>query len=329
MDNLKKIYREACKAYNKGSEHYGTCLKIVAYCQKKLKKEVKFAPYGKFKGTPSVAYHVFSRDEAVSRPVRPDLFITEEAAFIKAHSGLLKILQDSKHVWTKADYDCANQVVYTAIMSLACCYDIWQPKSRKTPGTFFEVFMAGLLQSVFPDAAFSKHISLAKILEKDAVDAGVAAEAAAEEEAEEATKADEGDESSSVSTDVVVGVSGQSGGVVIPLKITTRERVVQPFAHQRILDGAFGEGHYRSLIVCISETQLDKDTNSVNQICVPGTIKLFQKYLAPIGGLYYCDVPQRYAMKDVMQVVNVRSVGHLFEDVRKILAEIKARVKAD
>jgi hypothetical protein len=327
MVNLKKLYGEACKAYNRGAEHYGICLMVVAYCQRKLAKEAKFVPYGKFAGTPPVMYNVFSLNEAVSRPVRPDLFITDDATFVTAHASLLKILQDPNHTWTKADYLCANQVVYTAIMSVASCYDIWQPKSRKTPGTFFEVFMAGLLQSVFPDAAFSKHISLAKILEKDAVDVGTAAEAAAEEEAEEAAKEEGEDDSSSVSTDVVVGVKGQSGGAVIPLKITTRERIVQPFAHQRILDGAFGAGHYLSLIVCISETQLDKDTNSVNQICVPGTIKLFQKYLAPIGGLYYCDVPQRYAMKDVTQIVKVRSVGHLFEDVRAVLAEVKARAK--
>lgn len=164
---------------------------------------------------------------------------------------------------------------------------------------------------------FSKHIPLAAILRDDDVKPE-----AAEVEAEA-----EGD-GASVSTDLVIGVRGRPGGLVVPLKITTRERIVQPFAHQRILDSAFGAGHYRSLIVCMSETQLDKRTTSVKQVCVPGTIKLFQKYLAPIAGLYYCDVPQRYAARDMERVVNVRSVGYFFEDLRLLLAKITSPEKA-
>jgi len=145
----------------------------------------------------------------------------------------------------------------------------------------------------------------------------------------EGTDSAEHEGKASVSTDVVMGIPGQHGGVVIPLKITTRERIVQPFAHQRILDAAFGEGHYQSLIVCISETQLAEKTKSVNQVCVPGTIKLFQKHLAHISGLYYCDLPQRYIAEDMTRIINVRSVGHLFEDIRAIMKALTKPATTD
>src|SRR5690606_14225136 len=131
-----------------------------------------------------------------------------------------------------------------------CAYDLWQRRSRKTPGTFFEVLMASLLQQMLPRAAFSKHIPLAALLrDRDAAEGATETETDAVEEAE-----GEDDGRSSVSTDLVIGTPDRPGGVVVPLKITTRERIVQPFAHQRILDSAFGEGVYRSLLVCISET---------------------------------------------------------------------------
>lgn len=323
MKKLKELYDAACYAYNDSKPHFDKCRAIVAYSQQKLSKNAEFTPYGEFAGNSKVAYSVFRESESVSRPIRPDLFIGEIAEFAQALEKLLKVAKDPKHDWTGADHTCASQVVYTAIMSFACCFDLWNPGARKTPGTFFEVFMAGLLQSIFPstDAEFSKHISLTEILAAAKVEPELKAKLAAEETV---SAKDDNEADSSVSTDVVVSVPGQKGGVVLPLKITTRERIVQPFAHQRILDAAFGAGVYKSLIVCISETQLAKKTKKVNQICVPGTVKLFQKFLAPVGGLYYCDVPQRYAMEDVTKVVSVKSMGYLFIDLRSLLANQKA-----
>ena len=316
MDLLKKLFVKASKDYNSSTPHYDTCRQLALHCHGKLTAESRFGHYGYFNGRPPVPYSVFALSaESVSRPVRGDLYIADNRHFHQEHDDVISMLRDVNHRWNPDDHERANRVVYTAIMSLACCFDLWQRSSRKTPGTFFEVFVAGLLQSVFPDAVFSKHISLASIVH----DVEVAPEPLTGNSLEE-----ESDEKASVSTDIVIGIRGRPGGVVVPLKITTRERIVQPFAHQRILDSAFGEGYYRSLIVCISETQLDDKTKSVKQVCVPGTIKLFQKYLAPVAGLYYCDLPQRYAAQDMKLIVNVRSVGHFFVDLRAILTEIKA-----
>lgn len=261
-------------------------------------------------------YSVFSLAGSSSRPVRADLYLASSARFLEEHGQLLRMAQELEHPWTAEDYERANRVVYTAVMAFACCYDLWQRSSRKTPGTFFEVFMAGLLQNIFPEALFSKHIPLTEVINDEGVDAREVNRNVPD------VNPQENGEHISVSTDIVIGAQNRSGGVVIPLKITTRERIVQPFAQQRILDAAFGAGHFKSFIVCISETQLDEIKTAVNQICVPGTIKLFQRFLAPVAGLYYCDLPQRYAAPDVARIICVKSVGHLFADIRTALAAL-------
>ncbi|EGA2714203.1 type II site-specific deoxyribonuclease, partial [Salmonella enterica] len=173
-------------------------------------------------------------------------------------------------------------------------FDLWKKGSRKTPGTVFEIYIAALLKVMLPNEIFSKHIPLIDQINSD----------------EELT------DPASVSTDVVIK-SGENvnRGVVIPLKITTRERIVQPFAQQRILDSYFGNGVFNSFLACISETQQDKINRKVNHICVPGTIRLYQKYLSNVAGMYYCDIPERYLQADLTDIIPVKSMGEFLLDI--------------
>lgn len=317
MDQLKALLKTAATRYNKLLPHHDDARELVVFAHAKLAAEAAYAHYGDFAGRPAVPYHVFGVANAVSRPVRPDIYLADPGDFAASY----KLFGDNLHAgpegWGDAEIRLANSVVYTSVMAVACCYDLWQRGSRKTPGTVFEILMASLLQQMLPKAAFSKHIPLAALLGEE--------EAAAEEVGAELEAPDDDGGPGSVSTDLVIKRTAESNtGIVIPLKITTRERIVQPFAHQRILDSAFGAGVFRSLLVCISETQLDDKTTSVKQVCVPGTVKLFQKYLAPMAGLYYCDVPQRYAAADMQRVIPVQSVGHLFRDVARMLNDQSA-----
>jgi hypothetical protein len=125
-----------------------------------------------------------------------------------------------------------------------------------------------------------------------------------------------------VSTDIVLddGVLG----IVFPAKITTRERIVQPYAHQRILDSVFGDARYKSVLLCVSETQRDDKKQGVNNICVPGTIKLFQAHLSKLSGLYYLDPPVRYLQDDILSLVPVGDFGKLFKTALKAMLTLKA-----
>lgn len=307
MDALRTLLKSAALRYNKLQPHHDQCRELVLAAHEKLLSSSNYRPFGVFSGRPSIPYFVFDLERSVSRPVRPDIFISDSNKFIRAYDELNSLLKSSMD-WDQQTATAANAATYTSVMSIACCFDLWQRSSRKTPGTFFEIFMASLLQQVIPAAAFTKHIPLEALLHAPDVTGEDGAVSSLNQTEEDAEK-------SSVSTDLVIGAPSGKGGIVIPLKITTRERIVQPFAHQRILDAAFGEGSYKSMIVCISETQLDEKTQSVKQVCVPGTVKLFQKYLAPVSALYYCDIPQRYAASDMQRIIPVRSVGDLFKDV--------------
>lgn len=304
MLEIKRRFDLAAAKYNAGLAHGPECKALIISALEKLCTESEYKVFGDFRGQPNIAYFAFFSYAEISRPVRPDLFIYDPAVFSERYTELFQSFSRRPSDWAARDIQLANAVIYTGVMAVACCYDLWQKSSRKTPGTFFEILMAAILQEMLPYENFSKHIPLTNLLN----DASVQGE-------DEVLAAVEEDGTSSVSTDLVIQSRYSNRGLVVPLKITTRERIVQPFAHQRILDSAFGVGAYTSLVVCISETQQDKRRSRVNHICVPGTVKLFQRYLAPVGGLYYCDVPPRYQAFDMQSTLPVKSVGEFFIDV--------------
>ena len=224
-------------------------------------------------------YWIYRAEKGLlSRPYLPALFVADPNDFQSAWVRLLAACNPITHR-VELPADEVNRTVYTAAMSFCLCFDLWKPKSRKSPGTQFEMLLGCILSRLLPSHTRSKHVPLP-----------------GEEE--------------SVATDIVLTAPSGDRALVFPAKITTRERIVQPFAHQRILDSVFGEGRYRSLIVCVSEMQRDEE-HGANEVCVPGTIRLFQKHLAAVTGLYYLDPPHRYLRADLTSVVRVASVGEL------------------
>ncbi len=72
----------------------------------------------------------------------------------------------------------------------------------------------------------------------------------------------------------------------------------------------FGVDVYKSILICVSELQRAGD-DGANEICVPGTIRLFQKHLSELEGIYYLDPPTRYQQQNVTSVVEVNTIGEL------------------
>lgn len=295
MQEIEKRFKTASQKYNSGLPHYHDCFELSKVCIHKLRADAGIKFYGYYNGAPRVGYHVAFLRDSVSRPFRKDIFIDDVGEFEVAHGKFIERLKHSD-LASADDIVLANKVIYTSVMAFACCYDLWKNSSRKTPGTFFEILMAGLFQIFLPRANFSKHISLEAAIGENHI-------------------AGDDKEKVSISTDLVISTPDGQRTAVVPLKITTRERVVQPYAHQRILDSSFPD-KYESFLACISETQLDRKTQSVKQVCVPGTIKLFQRFLGNLTGIYYCDVPQRYAANDLARYVPVKPLGAIFGDVK-------------
>ena len=284
MDELNTLQANTASAYRDGRCVGHSIGQVVEHCLALLSR-AEIAALGACDGK---AYHVFRAGTNLSRPVHLPLLIDDPKSFGEAWSAF----QRSAHpAAQRYDFPPAtiNRIFYTASTAFGACYDLWRPGSRKTPGTFFEVLLGSALETVLPGFARTAHVVLP-------------------------------DQTENLSTDIVFLAPDPPGSLVIPAKITTRERIVQPFAHQRILDSVFGEGRFRSVLVCVSEMQRQRDTGA-NAICVPGAVRLYQQHLAALSGLYYIDPPARYLRDDVVEHLKVDSLAALLTgDLAELVA---------
>ena len=109
--------------------------------------------------------------------------------------------------------------------------------------------------------------------------------------------------------------------VHLPVKMSSRERIVQAWAHQRLLNAAYGEGTYRGIMVLFSETKLDSRSLEVVEICVPDQWLVYQSLLAQMERIYYFDTPNRYReMADQFpDVFVIKPFGEFFTETETIL----------
>lgn len=229
----------------------------------------------------SKQYNLFAANGKLSRPYLPSQYIASPQDFELAWNSLISAIDPIARTINLPSSG-INNTLYSAITAFSCCYDLWNPGARKTPGTFFEILLGAVLEKILPTCIRTKHISIPNQPE-------------------------------SISTDIVFQDPLSARSLVIPAKITTRERIVQPFAHQRILDSVFGQDTYGSVLMCVSEMQRAGD-DGANEICVPGTIRLFQNHLASMDGIYYLDPPNRYLQQDITSIISVGSIGDFIKN---------------
>lgn len=94
-------------------------------------------------------------------------------------------------------------------------------------------------------------------------------------------------------TDFIFDLGAGSAKIHVPVKISTRERVVQAWAHQRVLEGMHGAGRFLGIMVILTETNKQKDT-SVVEVCLPGQWAAYQMYISKMYRVYYFDIPKAY-----------------------------------
>lgn len=305
MDTIRKRQIQAKKKYDQGENPFSDLYDISMYCLRKLnsvtRKEATCSQNNK-------SFWIYESSKNYSRPVKQDLFISQIDQFdSKWQEFLSKINSKTKTIALETHE--INKILYSAIIAFSVCFDLWKPKSRKTPGTYFEILVGSILGELLDQYNRSKHIPIPGSSESVSTDS----ESVSTDSESVST------DSQSVSTDIVFSKSNDQLGLVIPVKITTRERIVQPYAHQRILDSCFGEGKYISILICVSESQRDEHIG-VKEICVPGTIKLFQEHLARLGGIYYLDPPTRYLEPDLSKSIKIDSLGSfLSKDLSKLI----------
>jgi len=95
-------------------------------------------------------------------------------------------------------------------------------------------------------------------------------------------------------TDYLFDPGPRSRKIHLPIKTSTRERAVQAWVHQLVLERIFSAGQYRGVLVVASETKRNSRTGEVIEICVPRQLQLFQGRLTEMSRVYYLDPPRVY-----------------------------------
>ncbi|USX25531.1 hypothetical protein NHH73_23570 [Oxalobacteraceae bacterium OTU3CINTB1] len=215
-------------------------------------------------------YFAFERRTAsetfLSRPVNEDLFSDDLVPVLALFETLENAqtheeLNASLSAW---DSNLLQKTLYSMAMSFCCAIDIQKTGDKKTPGTFFEYFVAYLI---------SRRLRVNPVRRVEISSRGI---------------------NISLPTDFIFEPGHRLRNLHVPVKTSTRERVIQVWAHQRVIDGTLGQGRYLGTPVILTETKLDKKKMEVVEICLPEQWQIYQGHISQLSRIYYLDLPQPY-----------------------------------
>lgn len=231
---------------------------------------------------PNKEYIAFSqKSRKLSRPINSDLFDFNSLRYLQkfAAGSLWKVPQSDR-----------SRLLYTIPLCFLSAIDILKDGDQKSPATFFECYIGHLLSRAF------------------GVNPRTQVEVLHLEE-----------EASTLPTDFIFDLGPGKQKFHVPVKISTRERVIQVFAHQRVLDGVHGFGAFRCLLVCLTETKLDHEKREVIEICLPKQWVLYQRFIAAVHRFYYFDLPVRYKeLATAHPPLPVKLFSQFFDEVDEI-----------
>jgi hypothetical protein len=220
------------------------------------------------------------RREAQSRPINEALYVDEEDVF----SRLLRAFRSGFRGATGEDI---VRSAYTTAYSVFAANNVYGV-GRKASATFFEILIGHIVARAVGVSPRKKvHIP---------------------------------ESGADLSTDYVFDPGPNTRKIHLPIKTSTRERAVQAWVHQLVLDRIFGTGVYRGILVVSAETKGDSRTGEVIEICVPRQLQMFQSRVAEISRIYYLDPPQVYlALANDFPRVEVKSFGEAFQEFPALL----------
>ena len=222
---------------------------------------------------PTKTYFSFQNENKFSRPVNEALYCNDMPIindfWANLQAGSIS-LQSADDI-TKA--------CYTIAMSFCCAIDILNKRDQKRPGTYFEYFVGHLI---------AKHLNIAPTKEIPILNLDGAHMV--------------------LKTDLIFNVNNNTK-FHVPVKTSTRERAIQAWAHQRIIDGVYGAERFLGILTCIGETKLDHRNLEVVEICLPDQWEVYQSYIAKLKRIYYLDVPIQYRELNI-----VKRFGEFFHE---------------
>lgn len=232
-------------------------------------------------------YVVFSNPGGkYSRPVNIDLY-TEGRSLNHSGTTLVSEFWENvrSHTINRQDAHTITAALYAICMNYCCCADLVNGV-KSNSGDYFEKLVGHL---------YSMHLNVTPTNQMNAVELD--------------------GESISLPTDFIFDLGAGKPKFHIPAKTSTRERVVEVWAQQRVLDGAFGVGRFLCLLTCIGETNFYSKDMSVALTCVPNQWINYQLFISQIKRAYYLDVPGKYnELNNRFPKIHVKEFGEFFHE---------------
>lgn len=227
-------------------------------------------------------YFTFTNGTIVARPANKHLFLSKTTA-------IKTLWKDWLNNSIKPD-DFAR-LSYTTALAPCLAMEIFDRQNKKGPATYFECYIGHLF-------AKSLGVNPTKTVRLPVQGRSVL-----------------------MTMDFLFDVGDEHRKIHLPVKMSTRERVVQAWAHQRLLDAAYGLGSYRGIMVLFSETKLDSRSLEVVEICVPDQWLAYQTLLAKMDRIYYFDMPERYRQLSALnpEVIAIKPFGEFFIEREAVL----------
>jgi hypothetical protein len=217
----------------------------------------------------------------IARPVRRDLFIWGRSEI----NTLVREVCDGR--WNPERARDLERLIYTVQQAVAMYLDLFEPSAaRKVVGTFFEAIIACALNRVSGLSVGSGTVRIPDVKQSILIDLGL--------------------------------TSGSKVVLLAATKTSTRERLSQPFVQKRILEQAFRHPP-KSILIVIGDVQRAGLSN-VQHTFTAGQFLLYWKYITPLDGVYYIDVPPQAETQEFEG--RLKRLWQLFDtDLESLVAE--------
>jgi hypothetical protein len=284
-DNILKIYDEIKSVFkeNKESRAVSHLFHELYYeCENLLSAKEKVSLNSQILNK---EYFSYNGNKRLTRPINKNIYDFVSSDMINDFFEKLK--NNSVKEINATDI---TAIVYRIAINFCVAIDILKESDQKTPGTYFEYLMGHLFSINFE----VKPRNQVEVLNLDM--------------------------KTKLPTDFIFDLGQNKPKFHVPVKTSTRERVVQVWAHQRVLDGVYGNGRFIGLLTCLAETKLDHKTKDVIEICLPDQWRLYQLFISQLKRVYYLDIPQKYSeLNNFFPRIHVKQFGEFFHEKELLL----------
>lgn len=227
------------------------------------------------------SYLTFRKGDVLARPANKQFFLANSSEIVRLWNQWL-----SKTIGP----DDFAKLSYTVALAPCLAMEIFDRQNKKGPATYFECYIGHLF-------ARWLEVNPAKRVKLPVQDRSVP-----------------------MTMDFLFDMGNTSHKIHLPVKMSSRERVVQAWAHQRLLNAAYGNGTYHGIMVLFAETKLASRSHEVVEICVPDQWLTYQSLLAKMDRIYYFDMPERYQVLTTRypNVISIKSFGEFFTEIEKV-----------